>query len=120
MLGRLYLCDHYLNLQAVHGAYTGDSGFMIIRNGPVFKRSSPMLYEFNFPLRIERGDHPSDFVETLFFFRIAEFLATRAQEVGQSLSVRSPFADEAQAAGYLGCRGGKLDDVTVIVSSVKR
>ena len=51
---------------------------------------------------------------------IAELLATRAQEVGQLSSVRSPFADEAQAAGYVGYRGGKLDDVTVIVSLVKR
>lgn len=51
---------------------------------------------------------------------IAKLLATRAQELGQLSSVRSPFADEAQAAGYVGYRGGKLDDVTVIVSLVKR
>ncbi|OMO59091.1 hypothetical protein COLO4_34321 [Corchorus olitorius] len=48
-----------------------------------------MLYEFNFPIRVGRGDYPSDFLE-----EIAELLATRAQEVGQS-SVRSSFADEA-------------------------
>ncbi|OMO60355.1 phosphatase 2C (PP2C)-like protein [Corchorus olitorius] len=141
----------YFDDQALHVAYIGDSGFMIIRNGTVFKRSSSMLYEFNFPLRIGRGDHPSDFLEayridlnegdviitatdglfdnlyereiasivlkslqeSLRPQEIAEVLATKAQEVGQSSSVRSPFADEAQAAGYLGCRGGKLDDVTV-------
>ncbi|XP_022763733.1 probable protein phosphatase 2C 62 isoform X3 [Durio zibethinus] len=101
--------------QALHVASIGDSGFMVIRNGTVFKRSSRMVYEFNFPIQIERGDHPSDFVE-----EIAELLATKAQEVGQLSSVRSPFADEAQAAGYVGYRGGKLDDVTVIVSLVKR
>lgn len=148
----------YFDDRALHVANIGDSGFMILRNGTVFKRSSPMVYEFNFPVRIERGDNPSDFEEVyridlyegdviiaatdgLFdnlyeqdiasvVFKslqeslrpqeIAELLATRAQEVGQSSYVRSPFADEAQATGYVGYRGGKLDDVTVIVSLVKR
>ncbi|XP_021281205.1 probable protein phosphatase 2C 62 isoform X2 [Herrania umbratica] len=148
----------YFDDWALHVAYIGDSGFIIIRNGAVFKRSSPMVYEFNFPLQIKRGDNPSDFVEvyridlnegdvivtasdglfdnlyeqdiasivvkslqeSLRPQEIAKLLATRAQEVGQLSSVRSPFADEAQAAGYVGYRGGKLDDVTVIVSLVKR
>ncbi|KAL2477485.1 putative protein phosphatase 2C BIPP2C1 [Forsythia ovata] len=51
---------------------------------------------------------------------IAELLATQAQEVGRSASSRSPFADAAQAAGYVGYTGGKLDDVAVIVSVVGR
>lgn len=51
---------------------------------------------------------------------IAELLAMRAQEVGQSASARSPFADAAKAAGYGGYTGGKLDDVTVIVSLVQK
>ncbi|XVF44734.1 hypothetical protein PTKIN_Ptkin02bG0147800 [Pterospermum kingtungense] len=148
----------YFDDRALHVANIGDSGFMILRNGTVFKRSSPMVYEFNFPVQIEREDDPSDFVEVYridlyeddviitatdglvdnlyeqdiasIVFKslreslrpqeIAELLATRAQEVGQLSSVRSPFADEAQAAGYVGYRGGKLDDVTVIVSLVKR
>ncbi|KAK8616216.1 hypothetical protein V6N13_017774 [Hibiscus sabdariffa] len=148
----------YFDDRALHVANIGDSGFMIIRNGAVFKRSSPMLYELNFPVQIERGDHPFDFVEVyridldendviitatdgLFdnlyekdiasiVFKslqenlrpqeIAELLATRAQEVGQLSLVRSPLSDEVQAAGYVGYRGGKLDDVTVIVSVVKR
>ncbi|PNY03305.1 SpoIIE-like phosphatase domain protein, partial [Trifolium pratense] len=41
---------------------------------------------------------------------IAEILATRAQEVGSSRSTRSPFGDAAQALGYVGYAGGKLDD----------
>ncbi|KAL4281569.1 hypothetical protein GQ457_03G004700 [Hibiscus cannabinus] len=148
----------YFDDRALHVANIGDSGFMIIRNGAVFKRSSPMLYEINFPVQIEKGDHPSDFVEVyrieldendviitatdgLFdnlyekdiasiVFKslqenlkpqeIAELLATRAQEVGQLSLVRSPLSDEVQAAGYVGYRGGKLDDVTVIVSLVKK
>ncbi|KAK8529737.1 hypothetical protein V6N13_102639 [Hibiscus sabdariffa] len=148
----------YFDDRALHVANIGDSGFMIIRNGVVFKRSSPMLYELNFPVQIERGDHPFDFVEVyridldendviitatdgLFdnlyekdiasiVFKslqenlrpqeIAELLATRAQEVGQLSLARSPLSDEVQAAGYVGYRGGKLDDVTVIVSVVKR
>lgn len=50
---------------------------------------------------------------------IAELLAVRAQDVGRSTSIRSPFSDAAQALGYVGCVGGKLDDVTVIVSLVQ-
>ncbi|XP_052484594.1 probable protein phosphatase 2C 62 isoform X1 [Gossypium raimondii] len=148
----------YFDDQALHVANIGDSGFMIIRNGAVFKRSSPMVYELAFPVQIARGDQPSDFVEvykvdlyekdviitatdglfdnlyerdivsivskslqeSLRPQEIAELLATRAQEVGQLSLVRSPFSDEVQAAGYVGYRGGKLDDVTVIVSLVKR
>ncbi|GMI74690.1 hypothetical protein HRI_001138300 [Hibiscus trionum] len=148
----------YFDDRALHVANIGDSGFMIVRNGAVFKRSSSMLYELNFPVQIERGDHPSDFVEVyridldendviitatdgLFdnlyekdiasiVFKslqenlrpqeIAELLATRAQEVGQLSLVRSPLSDEVQAAGYVGYRGRKLDDATVIVSLVKR
>lgn len=55
-----------------------------------------------------------------FFQVIAECLANRAQEVGRSLTIRSPFADVAQAAGYVGYSGGKLDGVTVIVSFVQK
>ncbi|XP_043721409.1 probable protein phosphatase 2C 71 [Telopea speciosissima] len=147
----------YFDGQALNVANIGDSGFIIIRNGCVFRKSSPMVYDFNFPLQIERGDDPSELIEgykidldegdvvitaTDGLFdnlyeqeiasivskslearlkpeEIAEFLATRAQEVGRSGSVRSPFADAAQAAGYTGYTGGKLDDVTVIVSVVQ-
>lgn len=44
----------------------------------------------------------------------------KAQEVGKSATARSPFADAAEAAGYGGYAGGKLDDVTVIVSLVEK
>lgn len=40
--------------------------------------------------------------------------------MGRSTLERSPFADAAHAAGYVGYTGGKLDDVTVIVSLVQR
>ncbi|XP_072993072.1 uncharacterized protein [Typha latifolia] len=143
--------------QVLHVANIGDSGFLVIRNGTVFKRSTAMVYGFNFPLQIERGDDPSKFIQTYTIdleegdvivtatdglfdniyeqeiaaivsksceasfkpTEIAEFLATRAQEVGRSGSARSPFADAALAAGYLNFSGGKLDDVTVVVSIVQ-
>lgn len=148
----------YFNGQALHVANIGDSGFIIIRNGTVYKRSSPMLHEFNFPLQIERGHDPSELVEeykidleegdiivtatdglfdNLYEQEItsivlkylqaninpqetAKLLARRAQDVGKSSSERSPFADAAQAAGYVGYTGGKLDDVAVIVSLVQK
>ncbi|XP_075476688.1 uncharacterized protein LOC142518005 isoform X2 [Primulina tabacum] len=144
--------------QVLQVANIGDSGFIILRHGSVYKRSSPMLHVFHFPLQIERGDDPSNLAE---FYRIdleeedviilasdglldnlydqeitsevskylaadckpkeiAEALAAKAQEVGKSATARSPFADNAQAAGYAGYTGGKLDDVTVIVSVVQR
>uniref|UniRef100_A0A0E0K9Y2 Protein phosphatase n=1 Tax=Oryza punctata TaxID=4537 RepID=A0A0E0K9Y2_ORYPU len=51
---------------------------------------------------------------------IAEFLVARAKEVGRSATCRSPFSDAALAVGYLGYSGGKLDDVTVVVSIVRK
>ncbi|KAM3230487.1 hypothetical protein ACQJBY_060954 [Aegilops geniculata] len=51
---------------------------------------------------------------------IAELLAARAKEVGRSGSGKSPFSDAALAEGYLGYSGGKLDDVTVVVSIVRK
>ncbi|KAG8073822.1 hypothetical protein GUJ93_ZPchr0006g45158 [Zizania palustris] len=51
---------------------------------------------------------------------IAEFLAARAKEVGRSASGRSPFTEAALSYGYLGYSGGKLDDVTVVVSVVRK
>ncbi|PON99406.1 PPM-type phosphatase domain containing protein [Trema orientale] len=144
--------------QTFHVANIGDSGFIIIRNGAIFRRASSMVHEFNFPLHIERGDDPSGLIEgykidldegdvivtaTDGLFDnlyeqeiasivsksleagskpqdIAKFLAKRAQEAGQSSSSRSPFADEARVAGYVGFAGGKLDDVVVIVSLVQK
>ncbi|CAI9103997.1 OLC1v1002599C1 [Oldenlandia corymbosa var. corymbosa] len=144
--------------QALHVVNIGDSGFLVLRNGNVYKKSSPMSHEFNFPLQIQRGDDPSKLLEgykieldegdivvlatdgifdNLYEKEIAaivtssleagtgvqetaELLATKAQEVGRSASGRSPFADAAQAAGYVGYTGGKLDDVAVIVSLVQK
>ncbi|XP_008782121.2 probable protein phosphatase 2C 62 isoform X2 [Phoenix dactylifera] len=148
----------YFDGQVLHVVNIGDSGFIVIRNGTILKKSTPMVYGFNFPLQIERGEDPSKYIEvyaidldegdvivtatdglfdnlyeqevaamvskslgaSLKPTEIAEFLALRAQEVGRSPSARSPFADAALAAGYLGFTGGKLDDVTVIVSIVQR
>ncbi|XP_050127308.1 uncharacterized protein LOC126604198 isoform X1 [Malus sylvestris] len=53
----------YFDGQALHVANIGNSGFIVIRNGAVFKKSSPMVHEFNFPVRVERGDDPSELIE---------------------------------------------------------
>lgn len=61
------------------------------------------------------------FIWSLFLIQeIAEILATRVIEVGSCASGRSPFADAAQAAGYVGYTGGKRDDVVVVVSTVQK
>lgn len=44
-------------------ANIGDSGFIVVRNGSVYSKSSPMLHEFNFPVQIEKGDDPSQLLE---------------------------------------------------------
>ncbi|CAI9765356.1 unnamed protein product [Fraxinus pennsylvanica] len=123
--------------EALQVANIGDSGFIILRHSSVYKKSSPMLHEFHFPVQIERGDDPSYLTEEYRvdseqgellaslnsdkrLEEIAELLATQAQEVGRSGSARCPFADAAQAAGYVGYAGGKLHDVAVIVSVVRR
>ncbi|TKY71447.1 phosphatase 2C 71 [Spatholobus suberectus] len=143
--------------QVLHVANVGNTGFIIIRDGFILKKSTPMFHEFNFPLQIVKGDNPSELIEgytidlqdgdvivtatnglfdnlyepemasiiskslqaSLTPQEIAEFLAMKAQEVGRSTSIRSPFAEAAQAVGYVGYIGGKLDDVTVIVSLVQ-
>ena len=61
------------------------------------------------------NEHQVDFV----LQEMAEFLVVRAQEIGRSASARSPFADAAHEAGYITYSGGKLDDVTVVVSVVQ-
>ncbi|KAK7847426.1 regulator of nonsense transcripts 1 like protein [Quercus suber] len=49
---------------------------------------------------------------------IAEYLAMRAQEVGQSACVRTPFADAAHAAGYVGYTGGQLTCLQGLMNSL--
>ncbi|CAL0334345.1 unnamed protein product [Lupinus luteus] len=143
--------------QALHAANVGNTGFVVISDGPIFKKSTPMFHEFNFPLHIVKGEDPSEIIEgykidlndgdviimaTNGLFdnlyeqeiasiiskslqaglspqKIAEILGMRAQEVGRSSVARSPFGDAAQAVGYVGYTGGKLDDITVIVSFVQ-
>ncbi|KAL4197543.1 hypothetical protein AMTRI_Chr04g188770 [Amborella trichopoda] len=144
--------------QVLRVANIGDSGFLVLRNGSILRRSSPMVHAFNFPLQIGSGDDPSPLIETyevdleegdviiaatdglfdnlyeqdiasivsdglqgsLRPEDIAGILAQRAQEIGRSPTVRSPFSDGAQASGYSSYTGGKLDDVTVVVSLVKK
>ncbi|GFY90146.1 protein phosphatase 2C family protein [Actinidia rufa] len=143
--------------ELLHVANIGDSGFIVIRNGAVYEKSSPGFYEFNFPYQIRSGDIPLELMKgyeielnvgdvvvtatdglfdnlyeqeiasivsksleaNLKPEEIAQALAMRAQEVGRSETSRSPFADAVLAAGYTGFTGGKLDDVTVIVSFVQ-
>ena len=50
-------------IQVLHVANIGDSGFIVIRNDTVLKRSTPMVYGFNFPFQIQRGDDPSRYIE---------------------------------------------------------
>ena len=57
---------------------------------------------------------------TLKLQEIADLLVARAKEVGRCGFGRSPFSDSALAAGYLGYSGGKLDDVTFVVSIVRK
>ncbi|KAI3803836.1 hypothetical protein L1987_31998 [Smallanthus sonchifolius] len=146
------------NDQVLHVANIGDTGFLIIRHGAIYKKSSPSLHEFHFALQVEDSDDPLQLVEeyvielevgdivvsatdglfdnlyereiTMIVSKslqvgmkpeeIANILATRAQEVGKSAFVRSPFSDAAQAAGYTGYAGGKPDNVAVIVSLVEK
>ncbi|XP_019440365.1 PREDICTED: probable protein phosphatase 2C 62 isoform X1 [Lupinus angustifolius] len=143
--------------QALHAANVGNTGFVVISDGSIFKKSTPMFHEFNFPLQIVKGEDPSEIIKgykidlndgdviiiaTNGLFdnlyeqeiasiisksvqaglspqEIAEILGMRAQEVGKSSLTRSPFSDAAQAVGYVGYTGGKLDDITVIVSFVQ-
>lgn len=47
-------------------ANIGNSGYIIIRDGMIYKRSSPMVHEFNFPVLMEGGDTPSELMEVIY------------------------------------------------------
>ncbi|KAL5223496.1 hypothetical protein ABZP36_010135 [Zizania latifolia] len=144
--------------QFLQASNIGDSGFLVIRNGEVHQKSKPMVYGFNFPLQIEKGDDPLKLVQNYTIdleegdvivaasdglfdnvyeqevaamvskslqadlkpTEIAEHLAARAQQVGRSAAGSSPFSDAALAVGYLGFSGGKLDDIAIVVSIVRK
>lgn len=53
----------HVSSQVLHVANIGDSGFVIIRNGTIFMKSSPMVHEFSFPYAIGLGDDSVDDVE---------------------------------------------------------
>uniref|UniRef100_J3N248 Protein phosphatase n=1 Tax=Oryza brachyantha TaxID=4533 RepID=J3N248_ORYBR len=144
--------------QILNASNIGDSGFLVIRNGEVYQKSKPMVYGFNFPLQIEKGDDPLKLVQNYTIdleegdvivtasdglfdniyeqevatlvskslqadlkpMEIAEHLAAKAQEVGRSAAGSTPFSDAALAVGYLGFSGGKLDDIAVVVSIVRK
>jgi hypothetical protein len=52
--------------QVLRAVNIGDSGFVVIRDGAVYMKSTPMVYGFNFPLQIERGEDPSKIVQVTF------------------------------------------------------
>ncbi|CAL5329629.1 unnamed protein product [Camellia sinensis] len=145
--------------QVLHVANIGDSGFIVIRNGVVYKKSTPRSFEFNCPFQIASGVDPSEYVDmyeidldegdvivtsTDGLFdnlydpeivsivsksmqsnfkpeEIAEALARRAHEIGNSTTCMTPFADAVAAFEFEeGFTGGKLDDVVVIVSLVQK
>ncbi|KAI8027707.1 putative protein phosphatase 2C 71 [Camellia lanceoleosa] len=148
----------YFDGQVLHVANIGDSGFIVIRNGVVYKKSTPRSFEFNCPFQIKSGEDPSKLMEIyridldegdmivtstngLFdnlynpeivsivsksmqsnfkLEEIAEALARRAHEIGNSTTCMTPFADAVAALGIEGFTGGKLDDVVVIVSLVQK
>ncbi|KAI3715783.1 hypothetical protein L6452_22770 [Arctium lappa] len=51
------------NDQALHVANIGDTGFLIIRHGAIYKKSSPLLHEFHFSLQVDECDDPLQLVE---------------------------------------------------------
>ncbi|ESQ53802.1 hypothetical protein EUTSA_v10024559mg [Eutrema salsugineum] len=46
----------HLDNNELHIANIGDSGFMVIRDGTVLQKSSPMFHHFCFPLQITQGN----------------------------------------------------------------
>ncbi|MFS7978905.1 putative protein-serine/threonine phosphatase [Helianthus anomalus] len=54
------------NGQVLHVANIGDTGFLVIRHGAIYKKSSPSLHEFHFALQVEDSDDPLQLVEESF------------------------------------------------------
>ncbi|XAR49442.1 Phosphoprotein phosphatase [Bertholletia excelsa] len=150
----------YFDGQVLHVANIGDSGFIVIRNGTVYEKSTPTYIDFNCPYQIQYDDDPAELLEEYHIDLeegdvivtatdglfdnlyeqeiasivsrslqenlepkvIAEILAKRANEVGNSEDCRTPFADAVAMEFGVDevLAGGKLDDVTVVVSLVQK
>lgn len=54
---------NHLYLQNLHAANVGNTGFLIIRDGFIFRKSNAMFHEFSFPLHIVKDDDHSDIIE---------------------------------------------------------
>ncbi|KAK4355260.1 hypothetical protein RND71_024231 [Anisodus tanguticus] len=115
----------------------GDSGFMLVRNGsPVFKSPSQQ-HGFNFPYQLDcnnAGDSPSSAMVFKIVVAPGDVLiaghgswlrasddcsedSKLAQQRAMDQTKSSPFSDGAREAGFE-YHGGKLDDITVVVSYV--
>ncbi|CAA6667431.1 unnamed protein product [Spirodela intermedia] len=138
-------CIIALTDQGINAINLGDSGFMLVRDGSVVFQSPPQQHDFNFPYQLESGnlsDPPSSaqvftvpvaagdaivagtdgLFDNLFGKEVTAVvaraeIAALARRRALDRNGQTPFSTAAQEAGYW-YTGGKLDDITVVVSFV--
>ncbi|XP_074348743.1 putative protein phosphatase 2C 80 isoform X2 [Apium graveolens] len=138
-------CIICLKEEGIHAINLGDSGFIIVRDGCTVFESPVQQHGFNFPYQLEcssRSDQPNSgqvfmipvvpgdvivaatdglfdnlFNEGLNPDALSQKLAASAQQRAQDKYKQTPFSTAAKEAGFR-YYGGKLDDITVLVSHI--
>ncbi|KAF2987597.1 hypothetical protein EK904_013270 [Melospiza melodia maxima] len=114
----------------LHTANLGDSGFLVVRGGEVVHRSDEQQHYFNTPFQLSIA--PPEAEGVVLSDRVllsggnsnyesiqqtARSIAEQAHELAYDPTYMSPFAQFACDNG-LNVRGGKPDDITVLLSIV--
>ncbi|KAG7222132.1 hypothetical protein INR49_016704 [Caranx melampygus] len=128
LLGSSTACIVVLDRQShrLHTANLGDSGFLVVRGGEVVHRSDEQQHYFNTPFQLSiappgaEGAVLSDRCKNTNYESIqqtARSIAEQAHVLAYDPNYMSPFAQFACDNG-LNVRGGKPDDITVLLSIV--
>ncbi|KAG5245613.1 protein phosphatase [Salix suchowensis] len=140
-------CIITLKSEGIHAINLGDSGFMVVRDGCTIFQSPVQQHGFNFTYQLESGNGgdlpssgqvftipvaPGDIIiagtdglfDNLYNNETrlgpeatAQKIAALARQRALDRNRQTPFSSAAQDAGYR-YYGGKLDDITVVVSYI--
>ncbi|XP_061370944.1 probable protein phosphatase 2C 55 [Gastrolobium bilobum] len=117
-----------LKKHVLHGVNVGDSGLMLFRNNRMLFRSPIQQQKFNTPYQLGNGlktDSPDSAMEYQMkaegrLMNVQE-CAKEIAQVARCLSIcklsGSPFEDACKKVG-VNHKGGKIDDITVVVAHI--
>merc|ERR1711977_720660 len=105
----------------------GDSGFIVVREKQVLFKSPSQQHSFNFPYQVSSLPKYSDNPMSAQTFNLevkpgelAHVISKITMEVAADTKRDTPFSYGARQVGFPHEFGGKMDDVTVVVSYIMR